>query len=144
MVRKPGNIRVEYATIDQFLYVHCTCRINDIFAHLGLVRENGPIIEYHSHSIEDVSERQWIKEIRDCSGYVWAVHEYFLKPHSGSISMRYQTDRRRPWKRKQCISDKGVGAGSSRDNHNSHVSLEDFKGANSHIVYKPVRYGSVS
>ena len=132
MVRKPGNIWMEYAAVYQLLYVHCTCRIDDIFTHLGLVRENRSIVEYYTSSIEGISERQWIEEVCDCGGHVRAVHEYFLKTYSGSVRMRYQTDGRRPRKRKQGIYHEGVGTGGGWDNYDGHGLL---RGADSDRNY---------
>ncbi len=123
VVRKPGNIRMEYAAIYQLLYVHCTCRVDDVFAHLSLVCEDWSIVKYYSSSIEGISERQRIEEVCDCSGHVRTVHEYFLKAHPGSVRMRYQTDGWWPRKRKQGINHEGVGTGGGRDNYNRHGLL---------------------
>jgi len=123
MVRKPGNIWVEYTAVYELFYVHCTCRIDDIFAHLGLVREDRSIVEYYTSSIEGIAERQRIEEVGDCGGHVRTVHEYFLKTYSGSVRMRYQTDGRWPRKRKQGINHEGVGTGGGRDNYNGHGLL---------------------
>jgi len=100
MVREPGYVWVEYAAVDQLLYVHRTCRINDILAHLSLVRENRPIVEYHTGPVKGVTKGQRIKEIRDCGGYVRAVDEHFLKTHPRGISMCYKADRWGARKRK--------------------------------------------
>jgi hypothetical protein len=78
MVRKSGNVWMEYAAIYQFLYVHCACRIDEIFSHLSFVREDRTIVEYYSGSIEGIAEGQRIEEVCDCGGDVRAVHEYFL------------------------------------------------------------------
>ena len=123
MLRKPGNIRVEYAAINQLFYVHCTCRIDDVFAHLGLLLENGSVVEDYTSPFEGKAESQRIKEVCDCSGHVRTVHECFLKAHPGSVRMRYQADGWRPRKRKQGINDKGIGAGGGRDDYSGHGLL---------------------
>ena len=92
MVRELGYEWVDYATVDQLLYVHSTCRVNNILPHLNFVRENWPIVEYHTGPVKGVSEGERIKEIRDCSGYVRAVDEDLLKTHPRSISMCYKAD----------------------------------------------------
>lgn len=100
MVGKPRNIRVEYAAINQLLYVHCTGRIDDVSAHLGLVLEDRSVVEYYTSSVEGIAERQWMEEVRDRGGYVGTVHVYFLKVRPGLVRMRYQADGWRPRKRK--------------------------------------------
>jgi hypothetical protein len=100
MMRKPGDIWMEHAAINQFFYVHCARRVDDIFAHLGFVREDRTVVKYYAGPIEGITERQWIKEVCECGGYVRAVHVCFLKAHPGSTRMRYQADGWRPRKRK--------------------------------------------
>lgn len=123
MVRKPGNIWVEYAAINQLFYVHCTRRIDNVFAHLGLLLEDRSIVKYYASSFEGAAESQRIKEVCDCSGHVRTVHVCFLKAHPGSVRMRYQADGWWPRKRKQGIDDKGVGTGAGRDNYSGHGLL---------------------
>ena len=88
-MREPGNIGMEYAAINQLLYVHCTGRIDDIFAHLGLGRMDGSIVEYYTSSIESIAERQRIKEVCDYGGHVRTVLVFFLKVRPGKRGMRY-------------------------------------------------------
>jgi hypothetical protein len=123
MVRKLGNKWVEHTAVNQLLYVHCTCRIDDVFAHLSLVLQDRTIIEHNACPIEGVSERRRIKEVCDRGGYVWAVHEYFLKAHPGGARMSDQANGRRPRKRKEGINDIGIGARGRRDNYNGHGSM---------------------
>jgi hypothetical protein len=122
-MRKPGNIWVEHTGINQLLYIHGTCRINEVFAHLGLVCQDWTVVEHYACSIEGVSERRRIKEVCDRGGYVRAIHEYFLKAHPGSVRMSNQANGRRPRKRKEGIDDIGIGARRRRDNYNGHGSI---------------------
>jgi hypothetical protein len=98
MVGQARNIRMEYATIDQLLYVHRTRRVDDIFAHLGLVCAKRPIVEHYPRSTEGFSEGRWVKEICNRGGDIWMGHEVCPKLRSGIISMRYQADGWRPRK----------------------------------------------
>jgi hypothetical protein len=123
VVREPGNIRVEYAAINQLLYIHCTCRIDDIFAHQGLVRKKRSIVEYYTSSIEGSAESQRIEEVCNCGGHVRTVHEFLLKHRPGLFRMRYQADGWGPRKREQGINDKLIGAGGGRDDYNGHGLL---------------------
>jgi len=120
MMRKPGNIGMEHTTINQLFYIHCTCCVDDIFAHLHLVREDRTIVEDHTCSIEGTAKGLRMKEVCDGGGYVWAVHEYFLKARPSSLRMNNQADGRWPRKGKQGISDIGVGARRRWDNYNGH------------------------
>jgi len=120
MMRKPDNIGVEHTAINQLFYVHCTCRVDDVFAHLDLVRENRTVVEDHTCSIEGIAERRRIKEVCDGGGYVRAVHEYFLKARPRSVRMSNQADGWWPRKGEQGISDIGVGARRRWDNYNGH------------------------
>jgi hypothetical protein len=129
MMRKPGNIWVDHTAINQLLYIHCTCRIDDVFAHLSLVCQDGPIVEYDTCSIEGVAERRRIKEVCDRGGYVRSVHEYFLKAHPGGISMRNKANGWRPRKRKEGVDNIGIGARRRRDNYNSHGSIRRTHGS---------------
>ena len=92
MMRKPGNIGMEHTTINQLFYVHCTCRVDDVFAHLRLVRENRTIVEDHTCSTEGLAKGLRIKEVCGDGGYVRAVYEYFLKARPSSNRMSNQAD----------------------------------------------------
>ena len=123
MVRKSGNIGMEYAAIYQLLYVHCTGRIDDVFAHLRLGRMDGTIVEYYTSPIKGIAESQRVKEVCDYGGHVRTVLVLFLKVHPGRLGMRYQTDGWRPRERKQGCNDEAVGTGGARDNHSGHGLL---------------------
>jgi hypothetical protein len=120
MMRKPGNIGMEHTTINQLFYVHCTCRVDDIFAHLDLVREDRAVVEDHTRFLESVAERQRVKEVCNLGGYVRAVHEYFLKARPSSGRMSNQADGWWSRKGKQGVDDIGVGARRRWDNYNGH------------------------
>ena len=122
-MKKPGNIWVKHTAVNQLLYVHCTCCIDDVFAHLSLVLKNRAIVEHNACTIEGVAERRRIKEVCDRGGYVRAVHEYFLKAHPGGLRMSNQANGWRPRKRKEGVNDIGVGARRRRDNYNGHGSI---------------------
>ena len=99
-MRESGYVWVDYTTVDQLLYVHRTCCINDILAHLSFVLENWPIVKYHTGPVKGISKGPRIKKIRDCCGYVRAVDEHFLKAHPRGVSMCYKADRWGARKRK--------------------------------------------
>lgn len=114
---------MEYAAINQLFYVHCTCRVDDIFAHPGLVREDRSIVEYYTGSIEGTAESHRVKEICNSGRHVRTVSEFFLKARPGFDRMRYQADGWRLRKREQGTNDKLVGAGLGRDNYSGHGLL---------------------
>ena len=80
---------MKYAAIDQLLYVHCACGIDDIFTHLRLVRDDRSIVEYYTSSIEGIAERLRMKEVCDCGGHVRTVPVCFLKAYPGFVRTHY-------------------------------------------------------